>query len=324
MQLTLRTYLSNWLFRPKGPEAGPIILTQSRVFILPTRYGIIFGFLLLLMLTGSINYSLSLGYVLTFLLGTMGIISILHTFRNIAGLSIRPGKSNPVFSGQNACFTICLENMSKVNRHSIALQLTNNPVSLPRYYDVQTKEITFAKIILPTPRRGLLAPGKVTLFTTFPLGIFRAWSYVELDMHCIVYPNPRSIDTTPPTPSLQSTESGIEYGIGTDDFIGLRPYHTGDPLRDIAWKVLAREQGLQVKQFSGSAQTELWLDWEDPLITKYEMKTERMLSQLTQWVLDAEVRGLSYGLRLPGKTIMPASGDLHQHKCLESLALFES
>jgi len=324
MQLTLRTYLSNWLFRPKGPEAGPIILTQRRVFILPTRYGIIFGFLLLLMLTGSINYSLSLGYVLTFLLGTMGIISILHTFRNIAGLSIRPGKSNPVFSGQNACFTICLENMSKVNRHSIALQLTNNPVSLPRYYDVQTKEITFAKIILPTPRRGLLAPGKVTLFTTFPLGIFRAWSYVELDMHCIVYPNPRSIDTTPPTPSLQSTGSGIEYGIGTDDFIGLRPYHTGDSRRDIAWKVLAREQGLQVKQFSGSAQTELWLDWEDPLITKYEMKTERMLSQLTRWVLDAEVRGLSYGLRLPGKTIMPASGDLHQHKCLESLALFES
>ena len=324
MQLTLRTYLSNWLFRPKGPEAGPIILTQRRVFILPTRYGIIFGFLLLLMLTGSINYSLSLGYVLTFLLGTMGIISILHTFRNIAGLSIRPGKSNPVFSGQNACFTICLENMSKVNRHSIALQLTNNPVSLPRYYDVQTKEITFAKIILPTPRRGLLAPGKVTLFTTFPLGIFRAWSYVELDMHCIVYPNPRSIDTTPPTPSLQSTESGIEYGIGTDDFIGLRPYHTGDSRRDIAWKVLAREQGLQVKQFSGSAQTELWLDWEDPLITKYEMKTERMLSQLTRWVLDAEVRGLSYGLRLPGKTIMPASGDLHQHKCLETLALFES
>ena len=143
-------------------------------------------------------------------------------------------------------------------------------------------------------------------------------------MHCIVYPNPRSIDTTPSTPSFQSTGRGIEYGIGTDDFIGLRPYHTGDPRRDIAWKVLAREQGLQVKQFSGSAQTELWLDWEDPLITKYEMKTERMLSQLTRWVLDAEVRGLSYGLRLPGKTIMPASGDLHQHKCLETLALFES
>jgi len=327
MQLSLRTYLSNWLFRPKGPEPGPIILTQRRVFILPTRYGIIFGFLLLLMLIGSINYNLSLGYVLTFLLGSMGIISILHTFRNIAGLSIRPGKSNPVFSGQNACFTICLENFSKINRHSIALQITNNLALLPEYYDVPAKEITFAKIILPTPKRGLLAPGKLTLFTTFPLGIFRAWSYIELDMHCIVYPKPRSTDTPPPTPLLQSTkngiEYGIEYGIGTEDFVGLRPYHTGDSPRDIAWKVLAREQGLQVKKFSGHAQTELWLDWKDPLITKYEMKTELMLSQLTRWVLDAEIRGLNYGLRLPEKTIMPAGGNLHQQKCLETLALFK-
>ena len=323
MQLSLRAYLSNWLFRPKGPETGPIILTQHRVIILPTRYGIIFGFLILLMLIGSINYNLSLGYVLTFLLGMMGVISILHTFRNIAGLSIRPGKSNPVFSGQNACFIICIENLSKVSRHSIALQITNNLALLPEHYDVPAKEITFAKIILPTPKRGLLSPGKLTLSTTFPLGIFRAWSYIELDMHCIVYPKPSSSDSPPPTSLFQITENGIDYGIGTEGFVGLRPYNTGDSPRNIAWKVLAREQGLQVKQLSGRAQTELWLDWEDPIITKYGMKTELMLSQLTRWVLDAEVRGLSYGLRLPGKTIMPASGNLHQQECLETLALFE-
>lgn len=323
MQLSLRTHLLNFLIRHKGPEIGPIILTQRRVFILPTRYGVIFCFLLLLMLIGSINYNLSLGYVLTFLLGTMGIISLFHTFRNIAGLSVHLGKSEPVFAGQNAIFTICIENFSKISRHSISLQKKNNLTLLPEYFDVPAKGITCTKIMLPTTSRGLLAPGKLIIFTAFPLGIFRAWSYIEPKMQCIVYPRPSPPDSLPPTPLFQNTDSGIEYGIGNEDFTGFRPYRTGDSPRDIVWKVFAREQGLQVKQLSGHVYTELWLDWEDPLIIKYKMKTELMLSQLTRWTLDAEARGLNYGLRLPDKTIMPSSGSLHQQKCLEMLALFE-
>ena len=327
MQLTLKTRFSNWVFRPKGPEAGPVILTQRRVFILPTRYGITFAFLLLLLLTGSINYNLSLGFVLTFLLGTMGIVSILHTFRNLAGLSIRPGKTESIFAGQTASFIICLENPGTVDRHSIALlpanltTLTGSSTAPPNYYDVLAEKITLTKITLPAPKRGLLTPGRVTLFTTFPLGLFRAWSYVELDMRCIVYPKPDSAETPPPTPQ-PSPGDGIEYGIGTDDFTGLRPYHVGDSPRHIAWKVLARGHGLQIKQFSGRAQAELWLDWSDPEMTAYNLGTEEKLSRLTRWVLDAHASGLSYGLRLPGKKIEPASGELHRKKCLEALALF--
>ncbi len=324
MQLSLRTYLLNFLIRHKGPEIGPITLTQRRIFILPTRYGVIFCFLLLLILIGSINYNLSLGYVLTFLLGTMGIISIFHTFRNIAGLSIHLGKCEPVFAGQKAIFTICIENLSKISRYSISIQKKINLTPLPEYFDVPAKEITCTKIMLPTARRGILTPGKLIIFSTFPLGIFRAWSYIEPDIQCIVYPKPSSIDSLPPpTPLLQSTDTGIEYGLGNEDFAGFRSYRTGDSPRDIVWKILAREQGLQVKQLSGHAYSELWLDWEDPLITRYKMKTEPMLSQLTRWILDAEASGLNYGLRLPDKSIIPSCGNLHQRKCLEALALFK-
>lgn len=323
MQLSLRTYILNFLIRHKGPEIGPITLTQRRVFILPTRYGVIFCFLLLLILIGSINYNLSLGYVLTFLLGTMGIISIFHTFRNIAGISVHLGKSEPVFAGQNAIFTICIENFSKISRHSISIQKKNNLTPLPEYFDIPTKGITCTKIMLPTVRRGILTPGKLIIFTTFPLGIFRAWSYIEPNMQCIVYPKPSPTDGLPPTPFLQDTDTGIEHGLGNEDFTGFRSYRAGDSPRDIVWKILAREQGLQVKQLSGHVNSELWLDWEDPILTKYKMKTELMLSQLTRWILDAEARGLNYGLRLPDKTINPSCGNLHQQKCLEMLALFK-
>jgi hypothetical protein len=68
MYAALRSYLYNWLFQLRGPQAGPVVLVQRRIFILPTRQGFVFAGVLVLMLIGSINYGLSLGFVLTFLL----------------------------------------------------------------------------------------------------------------------------------------------------------------------------------------------------------------------------------------------------------------
>ena len=83
MQL-LRPF-TTWLFRLHGPERGEVVLVQRRIFILPTGAGITFAVVLLLMLTGSINYALSLGFILAFLLAGLAIVAMLHTFRNLAG-----------------------------------------------------------------------------------------------------------------------------------------------------------------------------------------------------------------------------------------------
>jgi len=325
MPATLKTHFSNWLFRPKGAEAGPVVLTQRRVFILPTRAGMAFAMLLLLMLVGSLNYNLSLGYVLTFLLGGMGVVSILHTFRNLAGLSVRPGKTEPVFAGQTARFSVCLENNSATHRYSIVISPSTNAKRPDQdadacYTDAPAGKTSVASLALPAPKRGLLKPGRMTLETVFPLGLFRAWSYVELDTHCLVYPKPDAADAPPPT-FKPSPGEGIEHGLGTDDFAGLRPYHSGDSPRHIAWKILARgSDTLLTKQFSGRAAAELWLDWNDI----ENIGTEARLSRLTRWVLDCDAGGLSYGLRLPGKNIPPANGAEHRQQCLETLALFDT
>ena len=73
-------------------------LTQRRIYILPTRAGLLFGSTVLLMLVGCVNYNLSLGYVITFLLAGAGIVSILHTFRNLASLQVAAGRARPVFA----------------------------------------------------------------------------------------------------------------------------------------------------------------------------------------------------------------------------------
>jgi uncharacterized protein (DUF58 family) len=271
----------------------------------------------LLLLIGSINYSLSLGFALTFLLGGMALVSILHTYRNLAQLTLRAGKATPVFAGQSASFPICLENSGTYERLAIGLLREQQP---PQFVDLDAGASSQVMLPLPAPRRGHLRLGRFTVFSRFPLGLFHAWSRLELaELSCLVYPQPDN-SRLPPLTGVQGHGELSRTEDGSDDFRGLRAYHPGDSLRHVAWKAMAREQGMLTKQFAGEARPELWLDWADLA----GLDTETRLSRLTRWVLDAEQSGLSYGLRIPGTTLAPAYGPAHQHACLASLALYES
>ena len=316
MLLALKNRFAAWLFQWQ-PQPGGIVLVQRRVFILPTQYGLTYVGALLLILIGSINYSLSLGFVLTFLLAALGINSIIHTFRNLAQLKISPGRTPAVFAGDTAQFALTLDNPGGLDRYSIGITHDHSRIS---YIDVPARQMVSVRIAVAAAKRGVLRPGRLTLFTTFPLGLCRAWAYADLAMQCLVYPRPETAGIELPLPEAREG-SGIEYGSGQEDFSGLRSYHPGDPPRHIAWKAAARDQTLRVKQFSGAAAAELWLDWRQ---LSDALGIEARLSRLTRWVLDAHAGGMSFGLRLPGITLPPAPGDVQRERCLEALALFET
>jgi uncharacterized protein (DUF58 family) len=316
MYATLKNQFYRWLFRLNGPESGTIVLVQRRIFILPTRHGFVFAAVIVLMLTGSVNYTLSLGFVLTFLLGAMGINAMLHTFRNLASLRISATRTPPVFEGERARFTICLDNPTETARYSIALTSDKREAT---YVDVAPNAFSLVGVSVPAARRGVLHPGRLTLFTRYPLGLYYAWAHIELDMTCIVYPRPSPPGQPLPRTS-PSTGEGSRHSQGRDDFSGLRAYSPGDSPRHIAWKAAARDRGLLTKQFAGRSDAQLWLSWND---LPERMGTEEKLSQLARWVLDAHASGLSFGVRIPGKTVPLATGDAQRDLCLEALALFE-
>lgn len=301
-----------WLFRPKI-ESGTIILTQRRIFILPTRQGLALAFVLVLMMLGNINYNLSLGYVLTFLLAMMAVISMLHAFRNLAHLEIHASRNEPVFSGETAYFLLHFHNRSKLARYQLCLHDgSGHTVS----FDAPPQQESLVAFPLPAKHRGWLQTGRLTLYTEFPLGLFHAWSYLHFDTRCLVYPKPMSgaplpLDNSPDGVGKRSVE-------GDDDFAGLRKYVTGDALPRIAWKAYAREQGLQVKQFSTPLGEELWLDFS----AAPDRNEEDKLARMTRWVLDAEARSLRYGLRLPDNELPPANGMAQRDECLRRIALF--
>lgn len=317
MYAALRNRFYSWLFQWRGPESGAVVLVQRRVFILPTRQGLLFALVLLVMLTGSINYTLGLGFVLTFLLAALGVNAMIHTFRNLANLRVTGGRSRPVFAGDLADFTVHLQNVSDTGRYAIGLTHDRKQAA---FVDVGARATVPATIGIPARQRGVLRPGRLTLFTRFPLGLYYAWAYLDLGLTCIVYPRP-ALPGLPLPPFAISAGSGAERGLGQEDFSGLRQYHAGDSPRHIAWKAAARDQVLLTKQFTGRADTELWLDWA---LLPSRMGVEEKLSYLARWVLDAHATGLSYGLRLPGLTLEIAMGEAQRDHCLEALALYES
>ena len=168
-------------------------------------------------------------------------------------------------------------------------------------------------------KRGVHRCGRIEVFTRYPVGLFHAWSYVDFGLTLLVYPRPDPMAGTPPAQSRSYNEEGIPVP-GDEEFNMLRAYRAGDPPRQIAWKALAREQGLLTKEFSAMASSELWLDWDDARGADVEAR----LSVLAHWVLQADGFGQSFGLRLPGAEIPPARGEAHRARCLEALALFEA
>lgn len=308
-----------------GSSSSSHAATRNRLYILPTQQGLIYACMLAVMLLGAVNYTNNMAYMLTFLLGSLFLVCMLHTYRNLRGLIVASSDAKPVFAGQTAQFPILFDNRSGRRRNSITIQTWPKRwvkrKSLNKGIDnIRLEPAQLHRDFLPVQAqvRGYLHPDRLRIHACWPLGLFRAWSYIESESICIVYPKPQGDPGLPylvEDPSLHQTGDQT----GTDDFTGFRHYHPGDSIRNIDWKVLAREQGLLVKKFSGSGARQLILRWEQ---TAHLGDTESRLSQLTLWIITAEKNDLRYGLQIPGIQIEVNHGEQHQHRCLAVLAVY--
>ncbi|MDQ2694184.1 MAG: DUF58 domain-containing protein, partial [Pseudomonadota bacterium] len=295
-----RRRFEDWVNRRLKPQRTPILLHRRRIYILPTGFGYTFAAMLAVMLLWAINYNNSMGFVLTFLLAAVAVNAMWRSHANLLGLVVHPASVGPVFAGQTARFAFTLDNPTPQPRYGVAVQGRDGAIA---WADLPAAGSGEFPLPVAAPRRGLLTAGRLRVLTRFPLGLFQAWSWVEFDQVCLVYPQPGGGLALPLRVARAGGEGG-EGGEGREDYAGLRTYRPGDSPRHIAWKAVAREGGLLVKRFTAQARTELWLDWD--LLAPAGV--EARLSQLCQWVLKAEAQRRDYGLRLPGLTLPPGSG----------------
>ena len=314
---TLPHRLHRWLGvdRRRSSRDGAVTLDRHRIFILPTPQGLLYAALTFLMLLGAANYNNSLAFLLTFLLMGLGLVDLLQTYRNLLGLSLRPGRCIPVFCGERARYELALEAASGARHSALALQAEGEP---PVWFDLDRGGRT-VELGVETGRRGWRPLGRLSLSTRYPLGLFRARAYLNFEQACLVYPRPAAHATAP----HRQTGDGRgrpQARPGHDDFLGHRDYVPGDALRHVDWRAAARSGRLLSKRFGDQEQAERWLDWNE----HEGVDVETRLARLCRGVLDAESQGLRYGLRLPGTALAPRRGEAHRHQCLRALALFQA
>jgi uncharacterized protein (DUF58 family) len=304
-----------FISRRSGPFDGEVTLDKNRVYILPTKIGVLFSLLLIILLLGSVNYGKSLGYVLVFLLAGVGNVAMLATWRNLAGLRLRAGGCTPVFLGEQAEFSVLLQNLDPGMRYSITISQSGNEYEVVDIPADGVAQIHFRK---ETTQRGLLNGGRFRLATEFPTGLFVAWTWIELNMQCLVYPKPVAGTCLPVGNSIVDGESDLQ-GDGLDEYTGLRKYQAGDSWRRVSWKATARSDELHTKEFAGGLPELQWIDWNAVAASN----TEERLSIMTRLVMEAEASHRNYGLRLTNSEIAPARGNQQYQHCLKALALYE-
>lgn len=301
-----------WLNR-RVPPTRRVILHRSNVFIFPSRTGFAFVGLIGLLILAAINYQNSMVFGLAFLLASTFALAISHTFRNLNGLTIEATGVRPVFAGEHAEFGVRLKRATPRGHHALWLGW---PGEIRQNVDLDEEVEQALHLPVLAPARGWLDPGRLRLETTWPLGLLRAWTWLDLAQAALVYPRP--LLAGPPRRAALATGEGEELVTeGNDDFVGLRPYRAGDSPKHIAWKSFAQEGDLMVKEYGGHADRRLWLDFD----ALPGLGVEERLSTLCGWALTCDAARDEYGLRLPGVEIAPGRGEAHRAALLRALAL---
>ena len=302
------------LFRHAPADHDPVILRHRRIYILPTRRGIAFLATLAMTLLTSLNYSLSLGFVVTFVLGGLVTAALVHTFRNLAGIELRPLAAGETFAGGVMPFTLALSG-GATPRYAITLSARGcKPVAV----DVVPDSALPVALELSTPRRGRIVLGRITLSSDFPMGLWHGWAYVHFPLAGIAFPTPEF--APPPLPVGDTGQDELSMTRGDHgDLAGLRSYQPGDPMQRVAWKAVARGAGWHSKQFEGGGGGgPVSLNW-GALPTALDPKAR--IARLTAWVLAAERAARPFALTGPGVALATGQGRDHRRAALTALAL---
>jgi uncharacterized protein (DUF58 family) len=299
-----------WAARRHGRDALPMIISRRRVYILPTRFGIMLALMLVAMLVAGLNYNSNLGLAFAFLMVSIAMVTMHHCNRNLLGLQVDAVAEADAFAGREANFEFVVQNDSRLDRRDVEIVCMTGAAI--RAVAARTSESMQVRV--PAGRRGITRLPQFELRTRYPFGWFHAWTYVQGLLTLYIAPAPHGSRALP-SAGGQGSASRSEAR-GDEDFSGLRAYEPGVPLKHMAWKVLARGGEAAVRSYTSLAAQPDWLEWS----ALEGLDTEARLSQLCLWVLESEAAQHHYGLRIPGTEIAPARGAAHRRACLRALA----
>jgi uncharacterized protein (DUF58 family) len=305
----MRQRLRQWALRRQGVDKLPTTLAARRIYILPTGHGWLFAALILVTFIAGMNYGNGLALLLAFWLAGFAIVAMIQTQRTLAGATLRSAIAQPAFAGSAVALSLHASAVTD-------LQLTNadNTASSAEHTDPGSDEL---RLLLMARQRGHWHAPVLRLESRAPFGLFRTWTWLQLDVRTIVYPRPVGERQIPE--SCGEDGGALQNTNEQDELAWLRDFREGDSPRQVAWKAYARGAPLLVREYRGYAAAARDFDYA----TLNPLPPEERLSQLCRWVCDAAQRNEGWTLHLPGQPPLAGSGSAHRDLCLTRLALFE-
>ncbi|WP_445778121.1 DUF58 domain-containing protein [Shewanella sp.] len=311
-----------WLSKRLPPKKH-ITLSHRSIFILPSGFGLFWmGLIVLLYLFGT-NYQNNLVIGLSLLLASVFHTCIIYSYKNLAGLSFNAVNPPIAYAGDNTVFPIMLTGHNRDKYHDTSHQQICLQFSQQRHVRVkQLQQQTLATVPFTHPTRGYINPGRIKVSSNFPLGLCRAWSYVDLDIHHVIFAKPEACDILL-TSQQSDNDSQYEHGKlrpGVDEYKGLRSYVEGESLKHVAWKQWAQDKGMLTKEFAEPEGLPVWLTLANTSGKDLEQQLSRLAWQVDKLSQTQQI----FGLILGQTVINQHTGEAHRIACQTAIATYQA
>lgn len=320
-----------WLSR-RVPSHFQHKLSNRNIFIMPTRFGFAYLiFVVLLFLLGT-NYQNNIILLLSYLLASLFITVMMHSFYNFSQLIFTSKAKQSGFAKQVINFPITITGHK--SHFDINFQFSQ-PQQFLKVVKLAECSAQTIEVLLPwyAKQRGINTLGRVKVFSEYSLGLFITWSLLDFSHQAIVYPEPKRLaDNQQYLTGLgegdKDNGASVQAISGGDDYSELKNYVLGESQARIAWKQFARGQGKFSKNHQAHQGNLFWLKLSNMPSSDLEIKLQFMCFLIIEYSNNNQAFGLILDLPFSTKNsavvkIEPNIGYEHQESCLIALANVE-
>ena len=290
--MSMRMKFRQWMSQ-RFQYNGIKTLRQNDVLVFLYKQGFLYLVLILITFIAGINYANNLILCFCFLISAILCISFYVTFKQLHALSIEVIAPKIGRSGDALTLRLSFK------------QPTLSPKYLQIRYADQVKPVLLQQLnqhveltFQPT-ERGLFVVPEIQIFSTYPLGLVRAWTYCYFQDD--IWIAPKAMDF-----QKENSQAASRGEPDLDEFRELRAFREGDSLQAVSWKQAARGQGLYIKQFEDQLDTQtVQIDYAQMPSTSHEERLSLMMGLVDH----CEAENVSYNLNLPTQQLPVGQGE---------------
>jgi len=279
-------------------------LSQKDVLVFIYQQGYLYLVLIFITFIAGVNYANNLILGFCFLISAVLCVSFYLTFKQLHDLDIEMVAEDVGQVGHALNLHFYFQ-QATARPHYLYIKAGNQ---LEKVYLTEQKQ----HWVLPfyAERRGRFEYPVIQIYSVYPFGLVRAWTY--LYHHQFAWVAPKAQNNTSENKIYQNS-----FEPDMDEFRELRNYQSGDSLQAVSWKQFARGQGLYVKVFEQyQDEHSIEIHYEHMPSQSHEEKLGLMMGLIEQ----CEQQQCAYALHLPQVELPQGAGEEQLRKAKQLLA----